>query len=130
MDLDRELSARIVLAAEKYVGKAYDWHTFDCVHFVLSVFQDVGIALPRLSGQWEPPPEFHLSEQELEAMPLGHSVFLKRKASTANKIWTHVAIIVSRDELIHCSRHFGRQVTITPKAELLEIYTVVPKPPR
>lgn len=62
-------------------------------------------------------------------MPVGHTVFLRRKLSEKPKVWTHVVIVYSPTEVIHCSRHFGRQVTITPIGEILATYAVAPKPP-
>lgn len=129
MNLSTALAEQIITASRAYLGRPYDWRQFDCVHFVLQVYKDVGIELPRLSGQWLPPHEFHLSGEELVAMPIGHPVFLKRKLSQKPKIWTHVAIIYSPTEVIHCSRHFGRQVAITPVGEILATYAVAPKPP-
>ena len=130
MILTSNLSERIVVSAQKYLGQPYDWHIFDCVHFILAVYQAVGIVVPRIAGKGYPPSDFQLSAEEFGQMPLGHSVFLKRRTSTSDRIWTHAALIISPTELIHCSRHFGRQVVITSKAELLEIYALAPQPPR
>jgi hypothetical protein len=60
-------------------------------------------------------------------MPIGHSVFFKRRASLSSRIWTHVAIIISPESLIHCSRNLGRAVVITPKIEFMEVYSLVSK---
>lgn len=122
-----DLAQKIVTRAHQYLGQAYDWRTFDCVHFIVSVYRDVGIEIPRFGGIGYPPVDLHLSAEEFARMPLGHSVFFRRKASMANRIWTHAAIIVSPCELVHCSRHFGRVVVISPTTEFLEVYDLAPK---
>jgi cell wall-associated NlpC family hydrolase len=127
MILTETLSQRIVATAHQYLGRPYDWKTFDCIHFILSVYKECGIEVPRFGGAGYPPENFHLSAETFEIMPLGHSVFFKRKANLKDRIWTHAAIIVSPHELVHCSRHFGECVTITPKPEFLEIYALAPK---
>lgn len=121
------VSARIVSTAYTYLGRAYDWRTFDCCHFIIAVYRDAGIHIPRFGPSGYPPADFHLSLDEFGRMPLGHSVFLKRKASPSNRIWTHMAIIISPTEFIHCSRHFGSKVTITSKIDFIETYALAPK---
>ena len=109
MVLSSDIASRIVVVAYQYLGRAYDFKTFDCVHFIVSVYRDVGIVIPRFGSAGFPPRDLHLSADEFEKMPLGHTVFFKRKANTSGRIWTHAAIIVSSCELIHCSRHFEKE---------------------
>ncbi len=127
MILSAELSERIVVVAHSYIGREYDWHLFDCVHFVIAVYRQVGIEIPRFGSKGYPPSDFHLTAEEFYQMPLGQTVFFKRRASTSDRIWTHVAIIASPTELIHCSRHNGNGVRVTTKAEFLEIYVLAQK---
>lgn len=131
MELTPSLAETIVTIATSYLGREYIWRQFDCVDFVRTVYEAAGIAFPTLSANLPPPRDFHLSEEELGSMPLGHLVFLKRRASTLDRLWTHVAIVYSATGFIHCSRQpcFGRQVCVTPKATMLEVYAVSPKPP-
>jgi len=124
--LDKTLSRRIVTASLRYLGKPFDWETFNCVHFVRSVYQDVDMQFPILKRYDLPPREFHLGNNEFARMPRGHSVFFKRKASPVKRYWTHMAIIIGSDKLIHCTRHLGTGVTITPKSEFLETYALSP----
>src|SRR3989344_8218088 len=121
------MARRIVATALGYVGTPYDWEQFNCVHFIRKVYSDVGIVFPRLVKDMAPPAEFHLSEQEFEEMPLGHSVFLKRRESQLPRSWTHIAIIVSLNELVHYARRMER-VVVTSRAEFLETYSLTPKP--
>jgi cell wall-associated NlpC family hydrolase len=129
MTLTTSISDRIVSIAYSYIDRSFNYEKFDCVHFVIEVFETVGIDLPILNRVGFPPMDFNLSCEEFKLMPIGHSVFVKRKASTSSRIWTHVAIIVSSHELIHCSRHFGGKVVVTSLPEFLEIYTLVLTPP-
>ncbi len=127
MDLSVVMARRIVTTALGYVGTPYSWEEFNCVHFIRKVYQDVGIVFPRLVKEMDPPADFHLSEEEFEEMPLGRSVFFKRKTSNLPRSWTHIAIIVSPNELVHCARRLGF-VVVTPKLEFLETYALTPKP--
>ena len=122
MVLSPILSERIILAAYQYLDHSFDYETFNCIHFVIKVYRDAGIELPLLVRGDYPPPDFHLAPDKFAVMPIGHSVFLKRKANLFDRVWTHAAIIVSSDSLIHCSRHFGHKVAVTEKSELLNIY--------
>lgn len=127
MFLSKDISDRIVSSAYCYLGWPFDWEKFNCVHFVRQVYYDVGIELPLLIRKNFPPAEFHLFSEEFVLMPIGHIVFFKRKESKVNRLWTHVAIIVSSNELIHCTRHLGNGVVITPKQEFMKVYYITPK---
>jgi len=127
MILSRDISDRIVDVSYYYLGKPFDWETFNCVHFVRKVYLEVDIYLPPLIRKGLPPAEFHLSDDEFTAMPIGHTVFFKRKESKLERLWTHVAIIIGPNELVHCTRNLGRGVVITPKSEFMEIYSLAPK---
>lgn len=120
-------SESIVTISYNYLGKPFDWDTFNCVHFVRRVYHEVGICFPLLSREDLPPSNFHLSADEFALMPIGHSVFFKRRASKLARFWTHVAIIVSPDTLIHCTRHLGLGVIVSSKSEFMEIYDLAPK---
>lgn len=127
MVLSKTVSDLIVTTAYQYLGHPYDLKTFDCVRFVVSVYRDVGIEIPRFGSRGLPPSDFHLSAEEFQKKPRGHTVFFKRKANTSDRLWTHMVIIVSPDELIHCSSRFGQKVVVTPWADLLELYSLSPK---
>jgi cell wall-associated NlpC family hydrolase len=121
------MSDRIISVARKYVGRSFDYENFNCVHFVRETYQNVGINLPRLERNLYPPADFHLSSEEFVLMPIGHSVFFRRKSTLSNRVWTHVAIIISSDELIHCSCHCGKGVVVTVRSEFLEVYALTSK---
>jgi cell wall-associated NlpC family hydrolase len=125
--LSQDLSKHIVAASYVYLGRPFIWETFNCFHFVKSVFVDVGIEFPMLDRYGFPPNDFHLSTEEFASMPPGHCVFFKRKTSPVKRYWTHMAIIVGPSELIHCTRHLGNGVTVTPKSEFVELYALAPK---
>ena len=126
MNITAPVSDRIVSTAQDYIGRPFDYEKFNCVHFVIEVFASAGIVLPLLERTGFPPKDFHLSSEEFRCMPVGHSVFFKRKASTSSRIWTHVAIIHSKDELIHCTRRLGGKVVVTACDEFLDVYTLAP----
>ncbi len=124
MILLESVSHQIITVAKSYLGTPFDFERFNCVHFVRSVYEAAGIELPILNRNGFPPKDFHLSREEFDLMPVGHSVFLRRKESTLCRVWTHVAIITSTDELIHCSRNCGNGVMLTEKEKLLEVYAL------
>jgi cell wall-associated NlpC family hydrolase len=125
MILSVVMARRIVTTSLNYVGTPYSWEEFNCVHFIRKVYGDVGIVFPRLVKEMDPPVDFHLSEKEFEGMPLGQSVFFKRKESQLARSWTHIAIIISPTELVHCARRLER-VVVTPREEFLETYALSP----
>lgn len=126
MIINNTLAKDIVTTSRYYLGREFCWNTFNCVHFVREVYSKVEIEFPLLIRDKIPPSNFHLSVEEFEKMPIGHSVFFKRKMSLINRTWTHVAIIVGTDQLIHCTRNLGNGVVITTKSEFLEVYDLVP----
>jgi len=44
MILSKQLSDSITAVSCRYLGRSFDLDTFNCVHFVRSVYSDVGIA--------------------------------------------------------------------------------------
>jgi hypothetical protein len=122
MVLDMTLSVRVFMAALHYKGREFDWDTFNCVHFVRQVYKDVGIELPLLRRELLPPKEFHLNEKQFRDMPVGHSVFFKRRAKETERTWSHLAIILAPCKLIHCTRHMGNGVIISDTSDFLKIY--------
>ncbi len=127
MILNASMSERIIIESHNYLGFEFNYEKFNCVHFAREVYRCVGITLPLLDRKGFPPKDFHLSPEEFGNMPTGHCAFFKRKACSSGRIWTHVAIIVSSTELIHCSRYFGCKVVITPRDMFLEIYDLAPQ---
>lgn len=122
MFLDKTLADQIVMNSMTHIGRHFDLSNFNCVHFVREVYGSVGIEFPILRRDIIPPREFHLSEYEFCAMPVGQSVFFKRRESSLVRPWTHVAIIISSTDLIHCTRNLGDGVVITSRDIFLEKY--------
>ena len=122
MILDKKLADKIVMNSLVHVNKPFDFLNFNCVHFVRVVYESVGIRFPILRKEVVPPRNFHLSESEFYCMPIGHSLFFYRKESSLVRPWTHVAIIISPTEMIHCTRNLGDGVTVTSRDEMLEKY--------
>ena len=129
MLLSESISNIIVKTASTYIGRPYDYKTFDCVHFIVSVYKDVGIFIPRFGSEGYPPSNLHLDLSGFQRMPRGHSVFFKRKTSMSSRVWTHMALIFSSTHLVHCSRHCGSGVVVTPRDEFLEMYSLAPQRP-
>ena len=125
MILTETMSNRIVTEAYSYLNQPFDYHNFNCVHFIRKAYKSAGIEFPILSRKLYPPKNFNLSDKEFLQMPLGQCTFFKRKATVSDRIWTHVAIIFSSEEMIHCTRHFGNKVTITAKEEFLGVYQFI-----
>lgn len=128
MFLSKKLSDQIVSTSVEYLGREFCFDTFNCVHFVREVYSRVGINFPMLVRDKFPPLEFHLDVERFEEMPIGHSVFFKRKNSRlTHRSWSHIAIVVGPNELIHCTRNLGASVVITPKPIFLEAYDLTIK---
>lgn len=127
MILTPDVSRRIITVAQGYLNRSFDYHNFNCIHFVREVYGLVGITLPLINREGLPPAKFHLSEIEFRKMLLGHSVFFRRKSSMSPRLWTHVAIIFSESELIHCSLFFGKKVVVTSVDEFFKIYSLTPE---
>jgi len=127
MFLTQDVSTKIVNVSMGYLGHTFIWETFNCVHFVRKVYQESGISFPTLIKMRLPPADFHLSKEEFAEMPIGHSVFFKRRESQSVRYWTHVAIIIGKDSLIHCTRNLGIGVVVSSKAEFQEVYSLSPK---
>jgi cell wall-associated NlpC family hydrolase len=127
MFISKTLAGSITTYASSYIGRPYDFDAFNCIHFVRQVYGNVGINFPLLDKRLFPPELFHLTPANFCLMPIGHSVFFKKRKSTLSRTWTHVAIIFSDSELIHCSRGFG-QVVITSVRDFLEVYDLSVKP--
>jgi cell wall-associated NlpC family hydrolase len=127
MFLTESLSSRIVTVSSTYLGRGFNFEEFNCVHFVRKVYFEVGIVFPLLIKNQLPPTDFHLSQEEFDRMPIGHSIFFKRKDSKSDRLWSHVAIIWGKDKLIHCTRNLGSGVVITSTSEFLKVYALSPK---
>jgi hypothetical protein len=127
MFISKNLAGDIITSASSYLGRRYDFDVFNCVHFVRQVYRDVSLDFPLLDKRLFPPEYFHLTREDFYEMPIGHSVFFKKRKSTLPRSWTHVAIIFSDNELVHCSRLFG-QVVVTPVRDFLEVYDLSVKP--
>lgn len=126
MVLSNVVSDVIVSTSYEYLGKSFDLDTFNCVHFVREVYKSAGVVMPILARYDFPPREFHLSNDEFNSMPIGHSVFFKRRSTRSTRPWTHVAIIVSSDTLIHCTQYIGKGVMLTSKSVFMETYDLSP----
>lgn len=124
MILSKIIANRIVSISYGYLGTRFSLESFNCVHFVRGVYAAVGVNLPTLDRYDFPPREFHLSQQEFVSMPIGHSVFFKRKEGGCSRPWNHIAIIASKCTLIHCTRYIGNGVVLTPVSVFLETYNL------
>ncbi len=128
MKLSSSERACIVARAKSYISKPFNYRRFNCVHFVREVYDYVGIILPPLPPYDYPPSDFHLSEEDLAVMPIGHIIFLKRKEEVTSRFWTHVALIYSHTEFIHCSRYIGNSVNIVSIKQMFAVYQPTQKP--
>ncbi len=106
----------VVATALQYLGRAYT-KSFTCIDFLREVY---------LAHGWSvPPPTLNVCiDQLFDNPPVGYALYLRLKTSGHTEGWTHVAIIVSAEECIHCSYFFGKRVVLTPTADLLALYDV------
>ncbi|MEN8007602.1 MAG: C40 family peptidase [Candidatus Krumholzibacteriota bacterium] len=87
--------------AEKQLGKPYQWgasgpEKFDCSGLVMYVFDNLGVKLPRVSGQ-QAYAGVHVDREDLQR---GDLVFFKLTGSRID----HVGIYVGHSKFIHAPR--------------------------
>lgn len=117
--MSSELGHMIVETALRYLGRPYDRENFKCFHFVREVYTLLGLKPPPLSE--------NLTVEQMLDPPIGHLLYLKHKEDTKQRRWSHVAIVISKEEVIHNSLWFGEKVVISKLSEILELYTIVPR---
>jgi cell wall-associated NlpC family hydrolase len=96
-----ELGLAAVALAKEQMGKPYQWGAegpdkFDCSGLVMYVYDNLGVKLPRVSGQ-QAYAGVHVDRQELEP---GDLVFFKINGSRID----HVGIYVGHSDFIHAPR--------------------------
>lgn len=124
MKLSKKQIRIILREAEKLLGKNRK-PDFTCVDFVREVYLKADIKLPLINPDKIPALFPNLSQSEIDGDALGKILFLKKKTTDKARVWTHVGIIFSENELVHCSKMFGNQVCTTPIQEVLEHYEIV-----
>ena len=116
---------KIINKAASYLDRPYK-KGFACLDFLRLVYRAVGIEIPRLwSG--EPPPQWiNINSEEAVNPPIGHIMFLRRRETKTTRYWTHVIIILSERECIHCSYYFGGKVCISLLEKIFALYDFAP----
>ncbi|MCB9805991.1 hypothetical protein H6775_02400 [Candidatus Nomurabacteria bacterium] len=104
----------IFFEAERLLGKSYGQNTFNCVHFVITVFDKVGIPVPMMDENIQLP----VTHNNLGGVIL---LDIRTKKPGDQRNFTHCGI-VHTNGLIHCSRQFGRCVSITPWDKVWQKY--------
>lgn len=125
MELPQEKRDVIVALSLGYLGRQWS-ENFNCIAFVREIYKRVGIQIPLIYSHTLPPREFNITERDLDSWQTGYIVFLKRQKYAGKRTWTHVGITQPEKKLIHCSRYFGKQISITPKREIFSFYHYVP----
>ena len=125
MILTPDLRQSIIATARSYIGTPKS-PAFNCVDFVRKVLATNGIVLPLINPYTQPPIEWGIKDLSLCNDAFGEIIFLKRILSQSDRPWTHVALVVSQSECIHCSSYFGRQVSKTSFEDLFTVYRFVP----
>lgn len=106
---------KIITTARRYLGSPYQ-DDFTCLDFVRTVYAKHGFTVP--------PIELNLQAKDLENPPIGFVLYLRRRGYSGDRRWTHVTIVVSATECIHCSHYFGDKVVITPLKDVLSFYDI------
>ena len=105
----------IIASARRYLGRPYQ-EDFTCLDFVRAVYAEHGLSVP--------PASLNLDAADLADPPIGFVLYLRRKAYIGTRTWTHMVLIASATECIHCSRFFGGKVVLTPLRHIRAIYEV------
>jgi len=98
-----DLGAQAAGLAKEQLGKKYQWGAsgpdkFDCSGLVMYVYRELGVALPRVSGQ-QASAGVHVDRQDLQP---GDLVFFKLNGSRID----HVGIYVGRSQFVHAPRRY------------------------
>jgi hypothetical protein len=113
MNLSQDQREAVVRISGEYLGRKREIG-FSCVDFVRTVYGRIGIEIPLLMPKMLPPVEFNLRREYLLNPPLGEIIFFKDRSDKRLRLWTHLGIVYSVCEIIHCSLFLGEQVVITP----------------
>lgn len=102
------LQKKVIAAAKKRLGVPYCYggtgSCMDCSGLMVTIFQDIGIRLPRSSSQ-----QYSLGKEiDPDEATVGDLVFFRNKAGTIN----HVGLYVGENNVIHASS--SRGVIIQP----------------
>lgn len=124
MNLLQSQRELVVKIAQGYLGKKRR-NDFKCIDFVRMVYRGIDIVVPQISPSLFPPKEFNIAKEDLDKPPLGGVIFLRDRGDRRLRTWTHVGIIYSPTEIIHCSLYFGGCVVITPIQSVWERYDFV-----
>ena len=114
--LRQEIVLQIKKEALNYLGNKYDHTHFNCMTFVRSVYEKVGLKLPPLY--------LNVTYSSLNNNAEGFIIYLKRKGLNNTKRFTHAGIILDRLTCIHCSYYSGGMVVLTGMKELLKDYDI------
>ncbi|HEY0220630.1 MAG TPA: NlpC/P60 family protein [Candidatus Paceibacterota bacterium] len=109
MNLTDEQVRTIVREAKSYLGHKYR-PGFKCIDYVRKVYQTAGINIGIL-GPNSPPAELNIEKEKLQSPPTGSLIFLRNKTEKRERAWSHLVIVLSNDECIHCSLFIGEVVT-------------------
>ncbi len=114
----------IIKVALLYLEKPYT-ENFGCVDFIRLVYREANIEIPLIHGH-SIINDFRIQKEDIDNLPIGYLIFLKRKDTLRKeRRWTHVAIVLSKDTCIHCSKHFGGKVVISQISKVFEKYDFV-----
>ena len=97
------LQKKVVAAAKKRLGVPYCYggtnNCMDCSGLIVTIYQDIGIALPRTSSQ-----QFSIGKQiEPHKATVGDLIFFRNKDGNIN----HVGLYVGDNKLLHASSSKG-----------------------
>ena len=121
MQLTTVQCEQVVEIALTYLNQPYR-KGFRCVEFVREVYCQIGIHLPILQS-WAPPQGFNIFKEQLIDPPAGHVMFLRdRDDPRKERSWTHVVILISKLNCIHCSLFSGEKVVISTLEEIYKRY--------
>ncbi len=97
------LQKKVIAAAKKRLGVPYCYggtaNCMDCSGLIVTIFQDIGIALPRTSSQ-----QFSFGKHiEPDEATVGDLIFFRNKSGNIN----HVGLYVGDNKLLHASSSKG-----------------------
>lgn len=126
MKLSQEIRNVVVSSSFRHIGREKT-DEFSCMHFVIEVYEKIGVTVPIIPRYDFPPNDFNITKEDLSIWEYGYPIFFRRyKYSGEKRIWTHTGITLPEGKIIHLSSHLGgRKVSINSKEEIFEIYQYI-----
>ena len=109
---------RLVEFAKSLLGTPFSYKEFNCWHFVRKVYEKFNIPM-QVGKQIEEIADFS------DPLAIGKLILLKRRNDKSSRRYTHVAIYIGDNRVIHNTFYLGKRVVINTMEEIMIVYQIV-----